>query len=627
MPGYEASPGTAEALYFDSHGYQLFGWLHRPPNDMQGSIGLVVCKPFGYEAICSHRSLRTFAETAADIGVPALRFDYVSTGDSADIDLQADQLEAWSRNIATAAAELQQRTGVERIYLLGFRLGALLAAMAASDCEAVAGLILVAPVVSGPRYLREMRTTRLAASLGASGDSVGTLAPNGLSGTGGSMEVSGFSFAAATLAHLAQTELTKLGMRPSLEILVMDGKGLSAARDWINGLSGNGMRAEHQTLPGTVEMLMTDPQFAVVPEAMVAAMREWLLRIQPQPAATRHEKAARTPDRGPVLPTPVLRLAGNDLQHLVSERPVFLTSQTILFGVVTEPREGDKRRRGVILLNVGAEHHIGASRMYVTLARHWARHGYTVLRLDLAGIGDSGTRLGRPHNEVFPPAAIDDILVAVEYMRSRYSIGDITLGGLCSGAYHSLRAALVVPSVDRILLVNPMNYVWSESLTAEDLQLEVDVARNVKFYRDRMLSAAIWRRVFSGRLSIWRIVRIVMHRPLLNLRSRIYDCARSLRIHIPGDLGWELEELAARGVKMIFVFARGEPGIDLLKLQAGSSIKRLGAHCLIHVIDSADHIFSHGPMRNLLERVLSDGLFARTSRDGGNGCAELKRNS
>jgi alpha-beta hydrolase superfamily lysophospholipase len=627
MPGYEAYPGTAEALYFDSRGYQLFGWLHRPANEIQGRIGLVVCKPFGYEAICSHRSLRTFAETAADIGIPALRFDYVATGDSADIDPQADQLEAWSRDIATAAIELQKRTGVERIYLLGFRLGALLAAMAASECEAVAGLILVAPVVSGPRYLREMRTTRLAASLGASGDSVGTLAPNGLSGTGGSMEVSGFSFAAATLAHLAQTELTKLGMRPSLEILVMDGKGLSVARDWINGLSANGMRVEHQTLPGTVEMLMTDPQFAVVPEPMVAAMREWLLRIQPQPAATRHETDARTPDRGPVLPTPVLRLAGNDLRHVVSERPVFLTSQTILFGVVTEPREGDKRRRGVILLNVGAEHHIGASRMYVTLARHWARHGYTVLRLDLAGIGDSGTRPGRPHNEVFPPAAIDDIRVAVEYMRSRYSIGDITLGGLCSGAYHALRAALVVPSVDRILLVNPMNYVWSESLSAEDLQLEVDVARNVKFYRDRMLSAAIWRRVFSGRLSIWRIVRIVMHRPLLNLRSRIYDCARSLRMHIPGDLGWELEELAARGVKMIFVFARGEPGIDLLKLQAGSSIKRLGAHCLIHVIDSADHIFSHGPMRNLLERVLSDGLFARTSRDGGNGCAELKRNS
>jgi hypothetical protein len=43
------------------------------------------------------------------------------------------------------------------------------------------------------------------------------------------------------------------------------------------------------------------------------------------------------------------------------------------------------------------------------------------------------------------------------------------------------------------------------------------------------------------------------------------------------------------------------------------------------VIDSADHIFSHGPMRDLLERVLSDGLFARVSRDGGNDCAELKK--
>jgi pimeloyl-ACP methyl ester carboxylesterase len=268
------------------------------------------------------------------------------------------------------------------------------------------------------------------------------------------------------------------------------------------------------------------------------------------------------------------------------------------------------------LLNVGAEHHIGSSRMYVSLARQWANHGYTVLRLDLAGLGDSATRPGRPDNEVFPAGAVADIRVAIEFLRTRYGIDDITVGGLCSGAYHALRAAVAKLPVNRLLLVNAMNFLWNAGMTAEVLQLEIDVARNVGFYRDRMFSTAIWRRIFTGKLSIWRIVRIVTQRPILMLESRLNDLARAMHIHMRRDLGWELEEIGARGVKIIFVFARGEPGLDVLKLQAGSAIQRLGDRCLIHIIDSADHIFSHAATRHSLEEILSKELFA-PAQDGG----------
>ena len=59
-----ASFGLAEAVYFGGSDHNLFGWLHRPAAAPTG-IGLVICKPFGYEAICSHRSIRAFAEAAA----------------------------------------------------------------------------------------------------------------------------------------------------------------------------------------------------------------------------------------------------------------------------------------------------------------------------------------------------------------------------------------------------------------------------------------------------------------------------------------------------------------------------------------------------------------------------------
>ena len=43
------------------------------------------------------------------------------------------------------------------------------------------------------------------------------------------------------------------------------------------------------------------------------------------------------------------------------------------------------------------------------IARRWACEGYAVLRMDLAGLGDSATRAGCPANQVFPAAAMQDI--------------------------------------------------------------------------------------------------------------------------------------------------------------------------------------------------------------------------
>ena len=77
------------------------------PRARTAAIGVVLCKPFGYEAICSHRSIRAFAEALADAGFPTLRFDYLGTGDSGEIDPKADQLQVWTRDVVAAAGRAQ----------------------------------------------------------------------------------------------------------------------------------------------------------------------------------------------------------------------------------------------------------------------------------------------------------------------------------------------------------------------------------------------------------------------------------------------------------------------------------------------------------------------------------------
>jgi len=606
--------GLAEALYFDAADHKLFGWLHRPPAGTTAGIGLVICKPFGYEAICSHRSVRAFAEAAALLGVPTLRFDYLGTGDSPAIGPEPDQLEIWPRDVVAAVAELQRRTGVEHVSVLGIRLGALLATLAAGQCKAISALILIAPVISGRRYLRELRTTVLAASLGSDPAESSSDAPADVpAGSAGSMEVAGFSFSAATLAALAQVDLKVRDIPPVSEMLIIDGSSLPASRDWAEQVSGLGIRTKYLALPGLVEMIMTAPQFATVPQEMIGAMRNWLMQLPVRPSASPDGGSGRYRALGPVPAAAMMSLPddGPAGQAPLIERPVFFTSESLLFGIVTEPRQGEMRRRAVILLNAGADYHIGASGMYVGLARRWAGRGYVVLRMDLAGLGDSGTRPGRPNDEIFPPAAMEDVRAAIELMRTRYGVNDITLAGVCSGAYHALRAAVAALPVSRVLMVNPENFFWKEGMTVRDIQM-AELVRNPTVYRSRMLSVASWRRLITGRVNVRYVLKIYVQRVLLAVESTIRDLARVLRIRLPHDLGWDLEQIGQRGVRVVFVFARGEPGIELLTILGGLSVKRLGERCRVHIIDKADHVFSKSAPRAVLERILSEELFART---------------
>ena len=175
----ESANSLGQALYFNGVDRGLFGWLHCPTTDKCSGIGIVVCNAFGFEAICSHRSVRGFAQAAAASGFPVLRFDYSGTGDSEDIDPEADQIELWVRDVRSAVAEIRQRTGVASVCLMGIRLGTLIASLAADEATRVDSLIMISPIVSGRRYARELRNTRLAASLWSGAESVAESATSG----------------------------------------------------------------------------------------------------------------------------------------------------------------------------------------------------------------------------------------------------------------------------------------------------------------------------------------------------------------------------------------------------------------------------------------------------------------
>jgi alpha/beta superfamily hydrolase len=142
-------------FFFGARDKQLLGLHHPPPVEASAPRAVVLCYPGAQEYLRTHWAFRKLAASLAKHGIHALRFDYFATGDSAG-DVRAGTVEQWQEDVATAAQELKDLCGASRISLVGFRLGAALAALAASESMDVDLLVLWEPVISGPGYLDEL---------------------------------------------------------------------------------------------------------------------------------------------------------------------------------------------------------------------------------------------------------------------------------------------------------------------------------------------------------------------------------------------------------------------------------------------------------------------------------------
>jgi uncharacterized protein len=142
-------------LFFSSGNRALFGVLHRPAAGAVPKPAFVFCHPLVEEKLWTHRVFVSFARQLAASGHPVFRFDFTGNGDSEGnfSDLSMPMLADDLRN---AILEARRLTGATDVSLLGLRLGANVAMMAAADAADVRQLILWSPITDGDRYMQEL---------------------------------------------------------------------------------------------------------------------------------------------------------------------------------------------------------------------------------------------------------------------------------------------------------------------------------------------------------------------------------------------------------------------------------------------------------------------------------------
>lgn len=590
----EPARPRAEPGHFISNGRACLRWLHQPAEEVpQRDTGVVICNPFGYEALSAHRSIRHVAAEAAARGFPALRFDYDGTGDSAGDDLDGDRWAAWRASVLAAVRELRERTGVRCVCLIGIRLGASIAAAASLESDDVAGLVLIAPIASGRPWLRELRA--LQATMGRAAGPAEFALPADV------QESVGLLITPETRTALEAIDLADMGARLPQELLLLDREDRPAQTALADAWRAAGRTVQHDVAGGFVEMML-DPHEALVPSRMIDAVMDWMEARFP-------ERAAVQPRAVSVAPAAIADLAV-PVAEGVEERLHSIGDDPRLFGVVTSP-VGARPTRAVVLLNSGANHHVGNGRMYVKFARRLAARGWLVLRYDVSGIGDSDRHAGAPENEVYTPHAVMDLASAVGFLRREYGPTRVEAMGLCSGAYHAFKGAVARLPLDGVTVVNPLVFFWKPGMSLSYPPFQMVQAAAT--YQRSMLQAGKWMKLLRGRVDVREVAKVVAHRAGDRARSAAREVARLLHVPVREDLAAELSEVTSRGVAVRFVFSVGDPGEALLRAGAGRRLDLLidaGSVSLAH-LPACDHSLSSAWMQEALWSWFAAALDAR----------------
>lgn len=560
---------------------QCAGWL----DIGAGGTGIVICAPFGREGMLTYRGCKILADRLHARGFSVLRFDYPGTGDSGGTETDPDRVAAWQGGIAAAISFLRQTTSCTDVILVGLRLGAALALMAASSDASIVAVCCLSPVVSGRSYTRELRLLangwREANLLSAPSTNIADL------------EIVGDRLDSETLRTLSAIDLRTL-KRSAPEVLLLD-PGTPLLDDLAERLQTLGASVTREDFPGAVEFLQ-NPFADSLPLQTFEILTSWCVGLTDRATAAPSQPKS-------VASFPVL--AGMLRTPEAIEEGVRFGLDKELYGVFCQPiRQRNATMPAVMMLNTGFGRRTGDGRVFVTLARRLAGLGICSLRIDVRGCGESAGRADGTA-EPYAPDLVDDVVAAANELGHR-GFDRLVLVGICSGAHAAFHAGLRDPRVTGMILINLQKFIWQAGapLSVQNSRQR----RPVTFYLRSIMRREAWLRVFKGKIAVGAITIALLQRLVARSCNEGFLLLERLA-GVPTRAGqvrrW-LVGLGMRGVQVDLLYSDGDPGLSELAVEVGSSpgsFRNL-PHVLVEVIPQADHaLLDHAARQRFIDRA------------------------
>jgi len=412
----------------------LFGSILRPSRP--GHSGWVYCSAFGNERTNSQRLGFASARALAATGAWVLRFDYRGTGDSRGAFFDFG-VEDYLEDIERAQKELERISGTRCRGLMGLRLGASLAAVAAARCDRELDLVMWEPVLDGVRYRDSLLRIAIANELvhhGGHGQTRDELRRRITEG--GSVAVDGFELKERMFESLASIDLGSLGRPTAGRVLIVKiasgrGQAIPAAFSNLCDLYSSAGETRLESVEEPPVWMRTRTYHWDLADLFGTTIR-WMGESQ---TARESSDAIMAIEEG----------VKHNWRSI--ERPVsFLVGEVPVRGIVHLPV--NKKREEIAIVLVAAGEACRSAFFYPLLARSLADSGWIVLRFDPRGIGDSCGELGCSLlEEVFAKVEdgllVTDTVAAMDYLEGGEAVRRFVLAGLCGGAITAIRAACV----------------------------------------------------------------------------------------------------------------------------------------------------------------------------------------
>ncbi|MBT3029695.1 MAG: alpha/beta fold hydrolase [Candidatus Thiodiazotropha sp. (ex Lucina pensylvanica)] len=197
-----------------------------------------------------------------------------------------------------------------------------------------------------------------------------------------------------------------------------------------------------------------------------------------------------------------------------------------LYGILEQP-ETTVKDTAILLLSPGIKMRVGPHRMYNKLSKVLVDKGFTVLRYDFYGLGDSEGALDQKilvdvYNSIQNGRYIDDTIDAMDWLGATYNIDKFVLGGLCGGAITGMLAGSADERVKGLIALGLINVFEGGEDNFSKFVTEGQLEDLKKGYISKLTDIDSWERIITLK-SDFRTIFKILFKPIRVISNSIRE--------------------------------------------------------------------------------------------------------